>query len=672
MEQIDMFGDNIKNEEVKRMIKLREEIKYHNKLYYENDEPEISDFEYDKLTQEYKKLELKYPESIDSASPTQKIGGENKSIFTDVKHEVPMQSLQDVFNFEDIILFLDKVRDEYGGSIEFVVETKIDGLSVSLEYENGKLIRGSTRGDGLVGEDVTENIKCIESIPQFLPTNDTIEVRGEVYLPRAEFERLNEELLKNDKKILANPRNAAAGTLRQLNTELVKHRKLNIFVFNVQKYETGSFVTHSESLEYCSKLGIHTLEFSRLCKTDDEVISAIEKIGKLRDNLEYDIDGAVVKVNNLKLRNNLGTTVKVPKWAIAYKYPPEQRETKILDIIMQVGRTGKVTPMATLMPVRVAGSTISSVTLHNFDYIKDKDVRIGDTCVIQKAGDVIPEIDHILTNKRDGTEIVVNKPTLCPVCSEILEVDEDIVDIRCTNSECPSLIYRSILHFASRDCMDILGFGDSVTEQLIDLGKIKDFSDIYYLTYEDLTSVNNFKDKSINNLLSSINKSKSNSLDKLIFGLGIRNIGKKAAKILAENSSDIYDIMSKSEDELSSLSDFGNIMATSVVKFFSKDKTKEIIDKLQHASVNLKGTKKELLSDKLSGMNICITGFFDGYTRSEIENIIEQNGGKAVSSVSKKTTYLVAGEDSGSKLVKANELGVKVITTIEELLGLAL
>lgn len=666
MEQIDMFGNDEKVKDINRIKELREEIKVHNRSYYENDEPLISDFEYDKLTQELKKLEMKYPESVDNSSPTQNIGGNKKDIFSDVKHEVPMQSLQDVFNFEDVISFTDKVRKEYGEDIEFVVETKIDGLSVSLEYENGKLVRGSTRGDGLVGEDVTSNILCISSIPNVLPTNDTIEVRGEVYLPRSEFDRLNKELELEGKKLLANPRNAAAGTLRQLNTDLVKHRNLDIFVFNVQKCTTQKFMKHSESLDYSKKLGIHVLDYSKVCITDDDVIYSIEEIGKLRNDLEYDIDGAVVKVNDLKLRNRLGTTVKVPKWAVAYKYPPEQKETKIIDIITQVGRTGKVTPMAVLEPVKVAGSTIASATLHNFDYIAEKDIRIGDICIIQKAGDVIPEIDRVIKEKRNGTEIIIEVPIACPVCGEKLEKDEEIVDIRCTNSECPSLIYRSILHFASRDCMDIRGLGDSITEKLIEMNKIEDVADIYYLKYEDLLDLDNFKDKSASNLMNSINSTKNNTLDKLIFGLGIRNIGKKAAKILSENYSDIYEIGEKSSEELSNLPDFGLIMAESVIEFFKKDKTKEIISKLASAGVNLKGSKKELLSNKLEGLTFCITGSFENYSRDDIANLIEQNGGKYSSTVSKKTSYLIAGEDGGSKMQKAESLEVKIIT-IDEL-----
>ncbi|MDD2376824.1 MAG: NAD-dependent DNA ligase LigA [Clostridia bacterium] len=665
MEQIDMFENKEKALDLKRINKLRKEIKNNNIAYHIHDKPLISDFEYDKLTQELRKLEMKYPESITLDSPTQNIGGEKKDIFSDVKHEVPMQSLQDVFNFEDVLSFTNKIRKEYGKEIEFVVETKIDGLSVSLEYEEGKLVRGSTRGDGLVGEDVTANILCIKSIPDLLPVNDTIEVRGEVYLPRSEFNRLNKELELAGKKLLANPRNAAAGTLRQLNTELVKHRDLNIFVFNVQKCTSKKFTKHSESLDYCKNLGIHTLEYSKICKTDDDVISSIEDIGKLRDNLEYDIDGAVVKINDLKLRNTLGTTVKVPKWAVAYKYPPEQRETSITDIIIQVGRTGKLTPMAVLNPVKVAGSIISSATLHNFDYIKEKDIRIGDICVVQKAGDVIPEIDHIIKENRNGTEIEIEVPTVCPVCGENLEKDEEIVDIRCINLECPSLIYRSILHFASRDCMDISGLGDSITEKLIDNNMVQDVADIYYLKYEDFLELDNFKDKSANNLINSINSTKNNSLDKLIFGLGIRNIGKKAAKVLSENYEDIYEIMDKRVEELTNLSDFGLVMAESVVNFFRKDKTKEIINKLQKAGVNLKGRKKDLLSNKLEALTFCITGSFDNYSRDDIANLIEQNGGKYASTVSKKTSYLVAGEDGGSKLQKAELLGVKIITINE-------
>ena len=663
MEQFNIFenSENTKEKDMQELKELREKIKYHNKLYYENDEPEISDYEYDKLTQRLKQLEKMYPESVDSDSPTQVVGGNNKKIFSEVVHSVPMQSLQDVFSLEDVTAFIDKIENDLGTSLEYVVETKIDGLSVSLEYENGKLVRGSTRGNGNIGEDVTENILCIKSIPQTINMNDTIEVRGEVFLPREEFERLNLELEKEGKKTLANPRNAAAGTLRQLDVNLVKHRNLDIFVFNVQKCTTRKFTKHSESLEYSKKLGLHTLDISTVCKTKEEVIEEIKRIGSLRDELKYDIDGAVVKINDLSVRDELGTTIKVPKWAIAYKYPPEQKETMVEDIIVQVGRTGKLTPMAKLTPVKVAGSTISSVTLHNFDFIQEKDVRVGDTCVIQKAGDVIPELDHIVLEKRKEGSIKYVVPSLCPVCHEKVEKEESGVDLRCINSECPATLYRSIVHFASRDCMDISGLGESIIERLIDTNKIVDMADIYYLKYEDIYGLDNFKEKSTKNLLNAIERTKSNSLDKLLFGLGIRNIGKKAAKTLSESYDDIYCIEKASKEALSALDDFGEVMAESVYNFFKKEKTHEIISKLEKAGVNLKGSKKSLVSNALEGKTICITGSFDEYSRDDLVKIIEENGGKASSSVSKKTSLLLSGENAGSKRSKAEELGVEII-----------
>ena len=660
MEQLDLF-ESKKDEDIEKKLKeLREKIEYHNKRYYEDDKPEITDYEYDLLTQELKKIEKEHPELIISDSPTQKVGGKTKNIFSQVTHEVQMQSLQDVFNFDDVKEFIDKVIDEFGKDTEFVVETKIDGLSVSLEYVDGVLVRGSTRGDGYVGEDVTENIKMIKSIPQKLTSNETVEVRGEVYLPRSEFERINEELEEKGKAKLANPRNAAAGTLRQLDSKLVFERGLDIFVFNVQK--GMSFKKHSESLDKLKKLGLHVLEYSKVCIGYQSVILAIEEIGKMRDELSYDIDGAVVKVNSLDLRRELGSTVKVPKWAVAYKYPPEQKNTKILDIITQVGRTGQVTPMAVLEPVKIAGSTISKTTLHNFDYIKQKDIRIGDIAVIQKAGDVIPEVVSILKEKRTKELDEYIAPTTCPVCGEELEKEEDTVALRCNNSECPALIYRSIIHFASRECMDISGLGEAVVEQLIEANLIEDVADIYYLKYEELLELERFAPKSAQNLIDSINISKNNSLDKLIFGLGIRHIGKKAAKILNENFSDIEKIMEASVDDINALNDFGMIMAISLVEFFSKQKTHQIVEKLKKAGVNLSGNKKEKKSNKLEGMTFAVTGSFDEYSREKIISIIEENSGKSSTSVSKKITYLIAGEAAGSKLAKAESLGINIIS----------
>ena len=664
-EQISFFeiDNNNENDIKKELEKLRKEIEYHNKLYYEQDEPEISDYEYDKLTQRLRQLEKEHPELVTKNSPSQVVGGKTKNIFTQVVHDVQMQSLQDVFSLEDVEGFVDKVKEEFGEKTDFCVETKIDGLSVSLEYENGILVRGSTRGDGFVGEDVTPNIKMIKDIPQRLNTDDTIEVRGEVYLPRKEFESINEKLLSQNKQQLSNPRNAAAGTLRQLDSNLVKERNLSIFVFNVQK--GMNFEKHSESLDYLDKAGMKTISLRFICKTKEEVINAINKIGNMRDELEYDIDGAVVKVNNLLIRQEMGQTVKVPKWAVAYKYPPEQRETKVLDIVLQVGRTGQVTPVVILEPVRVAGSIISKTTLHNFDFMQEKDIRIGDTVVIQKAGDVIPEVYKVLKEKRDGSQKSFVIPKVCPVCGEELEKEGEEVALRCTNSECPAQTYRSITHFVSRDCMDISGMGDAIVETLIDKNLLKDITDIYTLKFEDFYSLEGFKEKSSRNLIESIEKSKENSLDKLLFGLGIRHIGKKASKILAENFDDIYKLAEASVEELNSLEDFGAIMAESVYSFFKKPQTIEIIKKLDKLGVNLKGNKLSKKSELLLGKTICITGSFDNYSRDDIVKMIEENSGKASSSVSKKTSYLIAGELAGSKLTKAQELGIDIISVQE-------
>lgn len=667
--QVNLFGEKIEDiKEVEKEIKnLRKQIEYYNKRYHEEDNPEISDYAYDKLTYRLKKLEEEHPELVVASSPTQKIGGRGKNIFAKVEHEVQMQSLQDVFEYEEVENFVDKVIEEFGKGTKFLVQTKIDGLSVSLEYRNGVLVRGSTRGDGFVGEDVTQNIKMIKDIPQKLLSNDDVEIRGEVYLPRQEFDSINNELLEKGKPLLANPRNAAAGTLRQLDPELVKSRNLSIFVFAVLK--GLNFDSDKKELEYLKSIGVKVIEYSILCETKEEVIKAISKIGDMREKLPYDIDGAVVKVDNLNYRNEMGSTVKVPKWAVAYKYPPERKETRILDISLQVGRTGQVTPLAILEPVRVAGSVISKTTLHNFDYIEEKDIRIGDYVVIEKAGDVIPEVVEVLKEKRTGNEAKYQKPSVCPICGEELEDAEDIVALRCTNSECPALTYRSITHFASRDCMDISGMGENIVEQLIDASLLKDVSDIYYLTYDEIYKLERFKDKSASNLINAIEKSKSNTLDKLIFGLGIRHIGKKAAKILSQNYKDIYEIMNASVEEINSLNDFGMIMAESIVEFFNKDKTKEIIEKLDKAGVNLKGNVANKKSNILEGKTIVVTGSFEGYTRENIAEIIEENSGKFSSSVTKKTSFVVAGEDAGSKLKKANELGIQVIS-LNELLDM--
>lgn len=667
-EQIDLFAgaDNSKEiiDEMQRLIK---QINYYNKKYYEEDTNEISDYAYDKLTVRLRELEAKYPNLKQKDSPTSKVGGKTKKIFSEVVHDVQMQSLQDVFSFEEVEAFVDKVCEEFGENTEFVVETKIDGLSVSLEYENGILVRGSTRGDGFVGEDVTQNIMMIKDIPQRLSSNDTVEVRGEVYLPRKEFESINNLLLEKGKTQLANPRNAAAGTLRQLNPELVKSRNLSIFVFTILK--GMNFNTDIESLEYLKSVGVKTIEYMKKCVGKDEVINAIMEIGRMRDSFAYDIDGAVVNVNNLAYRLEMGKTAKVPKWSVAYKYPPERKETKVIDIVTQVGRTGQVTPMAILNPVRVAGSQISKTTLHNFDYIEEKDIRIGDTVIIEKAGDVIPEVVEVVLDKRDGSEKRFDVPKVCPICGEELEKEEDIVALRCTNSECPALVYRSIIHFASRDCMDISGLGESIIEQLIDSALLKDVADIYYLKYEDILDLERFAPKSALKLIEAISATKNNSLDKLLFGLGIRHVGKKASKILAENFGDIYQIMEADFETLNALDDFGEIMANSIIEFFKKPETINIIEKLEEAGVNLKGNVSNKESDKLKDKIFVITGSFEEYSRNEIAEMIEKNSGKVSTSVSKKTSYLIAGEEAGSKLTKAQDLGINIIG-LEELMDM--
>ncbi len=666
---VNLFGEpiedevNVNEEELKQAKKevkdLRKLINYHSELYYNQDKPEISDYEFDMLMSKLKALETKFPMLITKSSPTQKVGGTAKAGFNEASHQVPMQSLNDVFSYADVEEFVTKITKEYGEETEFVVETKIDGLSVSLEYVDGVLKKGSTRGNGLVGEEITENLLAIDEIKEKLNTDDTIEVRGEVYLSRARFDELNDELEKAGKPLMANSRNAAAGTLRQLDSSVVRARGLSIFAFNVQKSER-KFATHSETIDYMRKIGVSTIAYSKVAVGVEQVLEYITEIGNLRDSLPYDIDGAVVKINSLSLRETLGTTTKVPKWAVAYKYPPEEKETVIEEIKLQVGRTGQVTPLAIVTPVRVAGSTISKCTLHNFDYIKEKDIRVGDTVKIRKAGDVIPEIANVVMEKRTNSEEYI-APTVCPVCGEELEKEDGQVALRCTNNECGAQTYRALIHFASRDAMDIDGMGDALVEQLLDNNLVNDVADIYYLTYDQIKSLEKFKEKSSKNLIDAIKESKSNTLDKLIFGLGIRHIGKKAAKVLAEHVDSIYDFTHMSSEDLAKIDEVGEKMADSVVEFFSKTKTMEIIERLDKAGVNLKGIKEEKLSDKFKDMTIVITGAFDTISRDELSKLIEAHSGKVSSSVSKKTSLVIAGENAGSKLDKANELGIEVV-----------
>ena len=658
-----------KKQAKERIEELRKKTEYYAKKYYDDDNPEITDFEYDMMMLELRTLESQNPEFITKDSLTQKVGGHVKEGFAKVEHEVPLQSLQDVFNFEEIEAFderVKKVASENGiDEVKYVVETKIDGLSSALEYKNGKLVRGATRGNGLVGEDVTENLKTIKTIPQELPEKINITVRGEVFISKKEFEKMNQEREENEEELFANARNAAAGSLRQLDSNITKKRPLNIYIFNVQKIEGKEFNSHFEELEYLEKLGFNVNPVRIPCSNIEEVKKAINKIGEDRENLTFGIDGAVVKVDNLKLRTILGTTSKVPKWAIAYKYPPEQKETILKDIEFQVGRTGVITPLAILEPVRVAGSLISKTTLHNEDFVKEKGLKIGDRVIIQKAGDVIPEIVRAVVEKRDGTEKEFVMPTHCPVCGAETVREEGESAVRCTGIECPAKLYRNLVHFVSREAMNIDGLGENIIGILLEKKMISNIADIYDLEFEDLTSLKKNGKKFAQNLIDSINISKQNDLYRLITALGIRHVGVKAAKVLAKTYENMDNLANASIEDLSQVDEVGPIVANSINEFFSQEQTKDLLKRLKDAGVNMERQKEENEDDRFAGKTFVLTGSLEKYSREEASNIIEKFGGKTSSSVSKKTTYLLAGEDAGSKLTKAQSLGVQIISENE-------
>ena len=541
------------------------------------------------------------------------------------------------------------------------MEYKIDGLSVSLEYENGMLVRGSTRGSGVEGEDITLNLKTIKSIPLKLNKPYTVEVRGEVFMPRDAFEKINAERELYGEALFANPRNAAAGSLRQLDPKVTEKRSLDIFVFNVQKIEGIEFESHTRSLEFLKELGFKINPATKICKTVKEAEETIEFFGESRNGLKYDIDGVVIKVNNLKQRELMGSTVKAPRWAVAYKFPPEQKETVIEDIEIQVGRTGVLTPNAVFKPVFCAGSLISRATLHNSDFIAEKDIRIGDRVIIQKAGDIIPAVVEVVKEKRNGSEIPFKMPSVCPVCASRVVRAEEEAAYRCTNIECPAQLMRNIIHFASKDAMDIEGMGPAVVEQLLNEKLISGISDIYYLKYEDLVSLERFGEKSAENLINAVKASKESGLARLLFGLGIRHIGQKAAKQLAKKYKTMDNIISASEEEISQIDDVGTVMAKSIVEFFSHKPNIEEIEKLKEAGVDMTASLEEGASEKLDGLTFVLTGTLENMTRSQAQELIEKNGGKVSSSVSKKTSYVVAGEEAGSKLTKAQKLGIEII-----------
>ena len=645
-----------------RINELVELLNHHAYLYYVLDQNEIEDYEYDALQRELKELEEKFPELIRKDSPTQRVGGMALSTFEKVEHKVQMGSLQDVFSFEEVRAFVERVTSQVSDP-EFVVEPKIDGLSVSLMYENGALTVGSTRGDGFVGEDVTANIKTIRSVPLKLKKElPLIEVRGEVYMPRSAFEKLVEEQELNGEQPFKNPRNAAAGSLRQKNSKITAKRKLDIFCFNIQQIDGEEISSHKQSLDFISELGFKTVPSYKKVKTYNEIISCIEEIGEKRFTLGYDIDGVVIKVDSFSQREALGSTAKVPKWAVAYKFPPEEKDTKLIDIEVNVGRTGMLTPVAVFEPIFLAGTSVSRATLHNQDFIMQKNISIGDIITVRKAGDIIPEVLSV-KNKLSG-DSHFKLPDKCPVCGAAVERIEDEAAVRCINVECPAQLFRSIVHFASKGAMNIDGLGPQIVKLLLDSGLIKGIADLYELTPERLLFLEGFKEKSADNLIKAIEKSKQNSLDKLIFGLGIRNIGSASAKLLCEKFGGLDEIINASAEQIAEIDGFGEVMAKSVCTAFRDEHLLSVINKLKSVGVNTSYEKSQV-DNRFEGMTFVLTGTLPTMKRDEAKELIEKYGGKASGSVSKKTSYVLAGEEAGSKLTKAQQLGIKIISEDE-------
>lgn len=650
--------------------KLKEEIRRHDISYYVYDSPTVSDYEYDMIMRRLKEIEARHPELITPDSPTRRVGGKPLESFGSHTHAVPMDSLQDVFSFDELRDFDTRIRDAVGYP-EYVVELKVDGLSVSLEYENGVLIRGVTRGDGITGEDVTSNVRTIRSVPLYVENApERLLVRGEVFMPKDVFEKINRQRELNDLPLLANPRNAAAGSLRQLDPKITAERELDIIIFNLQAISGAEFETHSESLDYLKKLGFKVSPYYKAFKTIDEVIEEISRLGELRGKLPFQIDGAVVKVNRIEYQSRIGRTTKFPKWAAAYKYPPERKETVLEDIVINVGRTGVLTPNAVLKPVHLAGVTVRRATLHNRDYIAEKDIMIGDTVVVRKAGDIIPEIVEVVFDKRPSDARRFEMPELCPVCGGEVFNDKSEAAVRCLNTDCPAQITRNIIHFASRDAMDIEGLGSAVVEQLVENGLIRDAADLYYLEKERVADIERMGDKSAENLLNAIEKSKQNDLSRLLFAFGIRHVGQKAASQIAARFKTLDAIKEADFESLISVRDIGEATAESLISWFKLDSSNRIIGKLKNAGVNM-SSGFEMERDVFGGKTFVLTGTLSGYSRKDASGIIERLGGNVSSSVSKKTDYVLAGSDAGSKLTKAKELGVAIITEqeFEKLIG---
>ncbi len=644
--------------------KLKELLKYHGHKYYVEDSPEISDYEYDRLMRLLEEMEAENPSLIAPDSPTQRVGGDTLREFEKFTHKLPLQSLNDVFDFDELDDFDRRVRETVS-SPQYVVELKIDGLSVALEYRDGVFVSGGTRGDGNVGENVTENLKTIHSIPLKLsePVPHLI-VRGEVYMKKKNFNALNEMREIREEPLFANPRNAAAGTLRQLDPKVTASRRLDIFCFNLQLVEGKNLTSHTESLDYLKSLGFCVSPFYSVFDNIEDVKTEITRLGDMRESLGFDIDGAVIKVNSFEERERLGTSSKAPKWAVAYKYPPEVKPTKLTDIVITVGRTGVLTPNAVLEPIRLAGTSVSRATLHNIDYIKLKDIRIGDTVLVRKAGDIIPEIVEVVPEKRPNDAKEYEMPEFCPVCGSPVIRDGEEAATRCSGAACPAQVLRNLTHFASRDAMDIDGLGPAVIEQLVNENLVTSAADLYTITAQDVSKLERMGEKSASNLINAINESKTRDLSRLLFAFGIRQVGQKAAKVLAKHFGTLDSILSADIEELTVIPDIGAITAQNIVQWVSLSQSKALIESLRNAGVNFDSTDKND-DTRFNGMTFVLTGTLPTYTRDEASEIIEKMGGKVSSSVSKKTTYVLAGEAAGSKLRKANELGVAIISEDE-------
>ena len=645
------------------IAQLRETLNEAGHLYYVLDAPTMSDFEYDRLLRRLEELEAEHPEEVTPDSPTQRIGGKILSQFEEVRHDVPLESLQDVFDAEEVRAFFDRVAQEIPHAA-YSVEPKVDGLSVAVEYRDGVFYRGATRGDGRVGEDVTENLRTIRSLPMTLPEKlPRLIVRGEVYMSRSVFEEINARREIEGKPLMANPRNAAAGSLRQLDSRIAAQRKLDIAIFNMQLCEGKTFASHTETIEYLKSQ--HFKVIPQCClHTAEEVLEEIDRLGEERGNYPFDIDGAVVKLDDLAQRDVLGSTAKCPRWAVAYKYPPEQKPSVLKDIVIQVGRTGVLTPKAVLAPVRLAGSTVSFATLHNQDFIASKDIRIGDTVIVRKAGEIIPEIVEVVMDKRPADAVPYEIPAQCPVCGAAVARDEDGVALRCTGAECPAQRLRNLTHFVSRNAMDIDGLGPAVINSLIENDLVKNAADLYTLRVEDISPLERMGKKSAANAVAAIEKSKDNDLWRLIAALGIRQVGDKAAKVLASHFGSMDAIIAATEEELTAIDDVGPITAGFIRSWMDSPQSRDLLARLKEAGVNMVD-RTEKLDARFAGLTFVLTGALTKFTRDEATEMIELRGGKASGSVSKKTSYVVAGENAGSKLTKAQDLGIPVLTEDE-------